>query len=138
MAGAIEWIKKSVEWFSNLDDGTKKYYHNNLSNGCSYWTIVMAFGSMARGLSSIIGLVKIFTMNPIVLAVIAVIGTLAYLYATNEWVRNGIINAWETAVEVVKNKVDKYIGYINDVKAALEFLKSIKPHDKSKRSFKGQ
>ena len=125
MASLTEKINSVIEWFKNLDDGTKKQI-------ATFFLIVAAIGPVLLVLGKLLsafsvfpkalgivkagfgGLSKVFSLiaaNPIVAAILAIIGVLIYLYVTNENVRNAIQNAWQS----FKTFLDNLIQFIKKV-----------------------
>ncbi|WP_416199102.1 MAG: hypothetical protein ACFWUA_05235 [Sporanaerobacter sp.] len=109
LASLTEKINNVIEWFKNLDEGTKKHI-------ATFALIVAAVGpvlligsklvsafSKLPGVLNMVktgfgGLSKVFSIvaaHPIVAVILAIVGVLIYLYFTNEKVRNAIQNAWE-------------------------------------------
>lgn len=56
------------------------------------------FSVMSSGISVVVpmlkGLFMLIASNPVIAIIVAIVGALIYLWNTNEWFRNGVIDAW--------------------------------------------
>ncbi|MBC8587114.1 tape measure protein [Paratissierella segnis] len=109
LASLTEKINNVIEWFKNLDEGTKKHIATFALIVAAVGPVLLigsklvgAFSKLPKVLSMVKtgfgGLKKVFSLlaaNPIVAIILVIIGVLIYLYNTNEKVRNAIQNAWE-------------------------------------------
>ncbi|GLI51354.1 hypothetical protein TSYNTROOL_14400 [Tepidanaerobacter syntrophicus] len=119
MASLTDKLSNLINWFKNLDDGTKKQI-------ATFFLIAAAIGPVLLVLSKLLGAFSIFpkvlnivklgfsglskafsflAANPVVAAVLAVIAVLIYLYNTNETVRNAIQKAWESFKTFLSNLI---------------------------------
>ncbi len=146
MASLTEKINKLINWFKNLDEGTKKRIATFALIVAAIGPVILIFskfigmisgitsafsliGSGIKGLSGAFGalktgfggLSKIFSLiaaHPIVAVLIAVVGALIYLYNTNEQVRASLQNLWES-LKVI-------LGYlVNGIKIVVGFIVNI-------------
>jgi tape measure domain-containing protein len=134
MASLTEKINGVINWFKNLDDGTKKQiatfaliiaaigpvilifskFIGMISGIATAFSLISsaikglsgAFGALTTGFS---GLSKIFSLiaaHPIVAVLIAVAAALIYLYNTNEQVRASLQNLWESLKVILSYIMD--------------------------------
>lgn len=129
IASLTDKLSNLINWFKNLDDGTKKQI-------ATFFLIAAAIGPVLLVISKLLGafsifpkvlnmvktgfggLSKIFSLiaaHPIVAVLIAVVGALIYLYNTNDKVRASLQNLWES-LKVI-------LGYIvSGIKAVVGFV----------------
>ena len=146
MASLTEKINSVIEWFRNLDDGTKKQI-------ATFFLIVSAIGPVLLVLGKLLsafsvfpkalgivktafgGLSKVFSLiaaHPIVAIILGIIAVLIYLYNTNENVRNAIQNAWESFKTFLSNLIQfikTVFGFLVDflapvIEGAIEQLRN--------------
>lgn len=112
-------LSNLINWFKNLDDGTKKQI-------ATFFLIAAAIGPVLLVLSKLLGAFSIFpkvlnivkigfsglskafsflAANPVVAAILAIVAVLIYLYNTNENVRNAIQNVWESFKTFLSNLI---------------------------------
>jgi tape measure domain-containing protein len=110
MVSLTDKLSNLINWFKNLDDGTKKQIATFALIVASIGPVLLvvsklmgAFSMLSPALSALkvgfTGLSKVFSLlaaHPIVAAILAIVGVLIYLYKTNENVRNAIQKAWES------------------------------------------
>jgi tape measure domain-containing protein len=146
MASLTDKLSNLINWFKNLDEGTKKRIATFALIVAAIGPVILIFskfigmisgitsafsliGSGIKGLSGAFGalktgfggLSKIFSLiaaHPIVAVLIAVVGALIYLYNTNEQVRASLQNLWES-LKVI-------LGYlVNGIKIVVGFIVNI-------------
>jgi len=113
----VEFLRKLIDKFNALPDSTKNVVFILLSFVAALGPMMMIFGSIADGVSALMAAFKLL-LSPaglITAAILILIGTLIYLYNTNEDVKNALDAAWKfLGVNIPK--------YISPIIASIGFL----------------
>ena len=93
----IDGVRKVIEWFGGLDEGTQKTILTVLAIVAAIGPLVLIISKVIAGVSSVIGFLT--AMNPIVLLVIGVIVALVAVFTAlwqeNETFRTKVMEIWE-------------------------------------------
>lgn len=127
-------IQSVTEWFSGLSDGQKQMIIVIASVVASIGPVLVIFGKVAMGISSIIntvnllkGVIDMSILGPAGI-VMLVIGALVLLYAKCEWFRDGVNAVIQAVVDFFKTSMDWVINFFtvtlpNTFNSVINFVK---------------
>lgn len=128
-------IQSVTEWFSGLSDGQKQMIIVIASVVASIGPVLVIFGKVAMGISSIIntvnllkGVIDMSILGPAGI-VMLVIGALVLLYAKCEWFRDGVNAIVQAVVDFFKASMDWVINFFsvtlpNTFNSVIDFIKN--------------
>ena len=119
----IDGVRKVIEWFGGLDEGTQKTILTVLAIVAAIGPLVLIISKVIAGVSSVIGFLT--AMNPIVLLVIGVIVALVAVFTAlwqeNETFRTKVMEIWNgvkeflsTTFETLKEVFNTFITTIKE------------------------
>lgn len=141
----VEWLTSVVQWFQNLDDGTKETIVKIAALAAAIGPVIIIIGSLATGIKGIIKNITSFastivklgktigtfiTAHPVIAIIAAVIAAIIFLYNNVEWFRDAVdavlnfikdlvVNVFNTVVkfftETVPNAIETMVQFFKDL-----------------------
>lgn len=125
----IPAVDKLVNWFTNLDEGTKKLIATLLMVTAAIAPTLLAIGGGIKLVSSLIKTVKmlgdamsVLAANPIIAVIGVIAALLVYLISTNEEFRESIMRIVSAFGDILAPILDIVMGLLN---AVLDVIKPL-------------
>lgn len=110
MKDVTKYLKQAIKWFNGLDDETKQIIVKIGMIIAVAGPLLLLISKLMSGLSGLFGL---FSTNPALIGIMAVIAAVVLLYTKCEWFRDG--------VNAIFGQLVEYAGQVfNDIKGFLD------------------
>ncbi|UNC92706.1 phage tail tape measure protein [Candidatus Contubernalis alkaliaceticus] len=125
----IPRVQKVVEWFRNLDSGTKTMIVTIAGLLAAIGPILVVLGTLITSIGTVAGALSGIALGPIALVVGAIIGLIAifkHLWETNEGFRDTVLEIWEnlkqSGINIFETLKETLTSVFESIKQTIEFV----------------